>query len=140
MVPCEQCGVEMYLEAAQVGKKRFCSRDCKDKSLEIDGPGCVVRRSDGYMAVYYPKHPDASKGGFMLQHRLVAEEKYGRRILPTEHIHHLNGIRDDNRPENLEIQSPSDHARVSIQQGKEKRKSIRDELEEYRKRFGPLTG
>lgn len=57
----------------------------------------------GYAYKYAPNHPNAVKGRYVCEHRLVMEEKLGRYLLPSENVHHINGIRNDNRPENLEL-------------------------------------
>jgi len=43
-------------------------------------------------------------------HRIVAEQKIGRKLLKEEIVHHINGNIRDNRPENLEITTPKKHS------------------------------
>lgn len=52
-------------------------------------------------------------GGRCYEHRDVLEKHLGRKLLPSEHIHHKNGIKTDNRVENLEIMSAEQHFKLT---------------------------
>lgn len=59
--------------------------------------------STGYRMLYMPDHPNAYRNGRVLEHHVVMSEILGRPLRKGESVHHLNGVRDDNRPENLEL-------------------------------------
>lgn len=73
--------------------------------------GGRYKSTRGYIYIYRPKHPLANSDGHVLEHRLVAEETIGRFLTRKEQVHHINGIRDDNRPENLVVLTASAHAK-----------------------------
>lgn len=67
--------------------------------------------STGYAVVYCPNHPAAWSTGYVYVHRVVAELSLGRFLTRGEHVHHKNGDRRDNTPENLEVLCHAAHAR-----------------------------
>jgi len=57
----------------------------------------------GYILVHLPEHPLASKGGYVREHRLVAEAVLGRYLTPTEVVHHKDDDPANNHPDNLVV-------------------------------------
>lgn len=71
----------------------------------------------GRVYVYSPNHPvvlarNASTPPYILRYRLVMENHLGRYLLKSEHVHHKNGNPMDDRIENLELLSGSEHMKL----------------------------
>jgi hypothetical protein len=69
----------------------------------------TVAWSDGYVAVCLAEHPNAMNGRYVFEHRVVMENMLGRLLGSEEHVHHINEIKSDNRPENLQVLSAVEH-------------------------------
>jgi HNH endonuclease len=59
--------------------------------------------SDGYIRVWDPEHPNAAADGWVLEHRRVMAGLLGRPLYDDELVHHRDGDRSNNDPENLEL-------------------------------------
>lgn len=68
-------------------------------------PERVVSPRDGYVRVRSAEHLRADKAGMVLEHIVVLEARLGRSVRWDlgEQVHHINGVKDDNRPDNLEL-------------------------------------
>lgn len=69
--------------------------------------GGRITTGDGYVIVMLEKNDPLaemrSRGGYVREHRLVMARSLGRVLARNETVHHINGKRDDNRIENLEL-------------------------------------
>ena len=86
------------------GKSATCA-NCRTVAGSSNGRwrGGRTRHKAGYLMLWAPSHPRSGKGQYVFEHILVMERILGRYLLLAESVHHRNGVRDDNRPENLEL-------------------------------------
>lgn len=70
----------------------------------------------GYVYIKMYEHPRVNIDGYIQRSHLVAEEKLGRYLYPEEITHHKNGIRDDDRSENIDVMTRGEHTSLHHKQ------------------------
>lgn len=113
---CETCGKEVEKIRKDGLKAKSCSRRCysENRTGQRFGPYTDKILRSGYYYIYKPDHPNAisPRRLYVAEHRLVMEQKLGRFLRNNEIVHHINGNKLDNRPENLEVMTASEHCRL----------------------------
>ena len=85
---------------------------CKSRKKGKKSPlwkGGKTVDNNGYIMLTKPDHTNSDKRGRILEHRFVMSEYLGRPLERWEHVHHKNGIKDDNRIENLAVVLAKNH-------------------------------
>lgn len=79
----------------------------------------VVKKGE-YLYGVCPDHPKAIKHGYVLLHRLIAENMIGRRLNNNEVVHHMDGNKKNNAESNLQVMQKNEHMSLH---GHERRKA-----------------
>lgn len=73
---------------------------------------------DGYVLIKKHDHPYKNRHSYVREHRLVMEQVLGRYLEPNEVIHHKDGNKQNNHPDNLEIFSSNQEHLAKTLEGK----------------------
>ena len=147
---CQSCGKEFKdypsnLVSRKGHPRRYCSWACRKKHYIGNANPCWKGRYKnraGYVIIRDTLIPDEFKPmitcGHVLEHRLVMAQHLGRSLERHEVVHHVNGIKDDNRIENLELYPLYEH--TGITNGNKLIKKLKKENESLRKRLRDIQG
>lgn len=125
---CENCGVEFktYRSPSNMKKTkpRFCSIKCIGESQKgKNNPAYNGGRyfdSNGYVVLFMPDHPNCGAKKTVLEHRFIMECELGRYLEKEECVHHIDGNKANNNPDNLMLfKNNSEHIKYH--------KKLRDE-------------
>jgi hypothetical protein len=124
-IPSKEQLTQLYvgekLTTREIGKQFGVSRRTIGRWLRVRNvpsrhPGRPIlaeRRAGGRVYIWKPEHPRAHKDGYVHRSILVWEQTHGRPLPDGWDVHHVNGIKDDDRPKNLLALSHGKHSRLS---------------------------
>ena len=100
---CKHCSTELIQNESEppswFKRRVFCNRQCRTDYRKPLAPSTRYRQVK-------------RNGRKQLEHRAVMEEIIGRPLMKNELVHHINGIKTDNRPANLMLTDPVTHGRA----------------------------
>lgn len=102
------CGYLIKIVSKDYKIRRFKNGHSQRGSLNSNYKNGISNHGE-YILIYKPDHPNAQKGGYIPEHRLIMSNYLGRPLEPNEEVHHKNGNEKDNRLENLELLTTAEH-------------------------------
>ena len=116
---CVMCGVARWTVRRRDGTSRskhclYCFLKTLSGSNNHSWKGGKFRTREGYIKILSKGHPNPDNAGYVAEHRLVMERELGRYLEKNEDVHHLNGVKDDNRPANLSVLSHGEHKQLTL--------------------------
>ncbi len=138
---CDNCGKRFKRSKSRFNRKDtakrffYCSKKCVSPFKNQKLPKEILEKREpaktgeehhswkggryindqGYVMVHLPNNPHSYSNGWALEHRVIASKKLGRKLKTSEQVHHIDGNKQNNSPNNLIILTCPQHTRLHSQ-------------------------